>query len=72
MGSQITFDWSAGERATAARHSDAYFIYFVPFSYTLPELICPVVPLRNPIDMIQTGRLVEAPTGFRATQTPKP
>lgn len=72
VGSQITFDWSAGERATAAKHPDAYFIYFVPFSYTLPELICPVVPLRNPIDMIQAGRLIEAPTGFRVSQPPKP
>jgi hypothetical protein len=77
VGSQITFEWSVGERATATRHGDSYFIYFVPFSFTLPELASPVVLLKNPIELIRSGRLVETPSSFYVTEphsggTPSP
>lgn len=64
VGSQITFEWSVGERATATKHGDAYFIYFVPFSFTLPDLTSPVVLLKNPIELIHSGRLLETPSSF--------
>jgi hypothetical protein len=68
VGSQITFEWSVGERATATKHGDAYYIYFVPFSFTLPELTSPVVLLKNPVDLIRSGGLVETPSSFRVTE----
>jgi Domain of unknown function (DUF3883) len=70
VGSQISFEWSVGERAAASKHGDAYYIYFVPFSFALPELTAPVVLLRNPIALIQSGRLVETPNGFQVTEVP--
>ncbi len=70
VGSQITFEWSAGERATAAKQGDAYCVYFVPFSYTLPDLAAPVAILRNPIELILSGCLVETPRSFVVTEAP--
>jgi hypothetical protein len=68
VGSQITFEWSVGERATATKHGEAYFIYFVPFSFNLPELTSPVVLLKNPIELIRSGRLAETPSNFHVTE----
>lgn len=72
VGSQIAFDWSAGERATAAKQGGAYCVYFVPFSFTLPDLAAPVAILRNPIELIRSGCLVEAPRSFLVTEAPAP
>ena len=67
VGSQITFEWSTGERAIAAKQGDAYCVYFVPFSFTLPDLSAPIVILRNPIELIRSGCLVETPRSFVVT-----
>jgi hypothetical protein len=72
VGSQITFEWSAGERATAAKQGDCYCVYFVPFSFTLPDLAAPVVILRNPTELIRSGCLVETPRSFLVTEVPVP
>ncbi len=69
VGSQINFEWSTGERAAAAEHGDAYYIYFVPFSFTLPELISPVALLKNPVKLLRTGRLAERPSSFHVTES---
>ena len=68
VGSQIAFEWSAGERAAAAKHGDAYYIYFVPFSFTLPELTSSVALLKNPVELIRTGRLLEQPSSTHVTE----
>jgi hypothetical protein len=70
VGSQIAFEWSAGERAVAAKQGDAYFVYFVPLSFTLPNLAAPVAILRNPIELIRSGSLVETPRSFLVTEAP--
>jgi hypothetical protein len=49
VGSQIIFEWSEGERAKAQGEGAAFYIYFVPFSFSLPTLTAPVVIIRNPI-----------------------
>ncbi|MGA2655893.1 MAG: DUF3883 domain-containing protein [Verrucomicrobiota bacterium] len=72
VGSQITFEWSAGERAVAARLGDAYCVFFVPFSFTLPDLAAPVAILRNPIGLIGSRCLVETPRSFLVREVPSP
>jgi hypothetical protein len=70
VGSQIAFEWSAGERATASKQGDAYCVYFVPLSFTLPDLAAQVAILRNPVELIRSGGLVETPRGFLVTEAP--
>lgn len=67
VGSLVTFQWSEGERVAAKLHKRSYFIYFVPFSFFLPTLMSPVQLLRDPIEMIEAGELLEEPCGFRVT-----
>lgn len=71
VGSQVSFEWSKKEREKAAKEEDSYFIYFVPFSFSLPNLIAPMVLLRNPIKIIQSGRLTEIPSRLQVIE-PKP
>jgi len=67
IGSQIAFQWSEGEREKAHVEKGRYFIYFVPFSFSLPALSSPIIILRDPIALINSGRLIEEPCGYRVT-----
>jgi hypothetical protein len=69
VGRQVTFEWSSGERATAAEKGDAYYVYFVPFSFTLPALTAPVILIQNPLAHIASGRLVEKSASYYVTQS---
>jgi hypothetical protein len=68
VGSQIFFEWSEGERAKAQHEGAAYYIYFVPFSFSLPTLTSPVVIIRNPIAHILTGSLIEVPSNYKVME----
>lgn len=63
VGSHVVFEWSANEREKAVKEEDAFYIYFVPFSYSLPELSGSVIVIKNPILNIMLGTLQEIPTG---------
>jgi hypothetical protein len=65
VGSKIAFEWSAGEREKAEKEGEAYFIYFVPLSFTLPRLTAPIIVIKNPFLLIKEGRLFESPCSYR-------
>jgi Domain of unknown function (DUF3883) len=65
VGSKIVFEWSAGEREKSEKEGDAYFIYFVPFSFTLPRLTAPIIIIKNPFLLIKEGRLFESACSYR-------
>jgi hypothetical protein len=64
QGNQVRFEWSVGERMQAAHLRENYWIYLVPLSHMLPENYCPVLMIRNPISLVESGQLIETPTGF--------
>jgi hypothetical protein len=68
VGSHIKFDWSENERAKAASEGDAYYVYFVPFSFSLPRLTAPVVVIQNPMARVADGTLLERAVGFHVAQ----
>ena len=70
VGSQVLFEWSANERGKAAKEGDAYFVYFVPFSFSLPDLSSPVVIIKNPVSFIKSGALHETSSSYTVRETP--
>lgn len=69
VGGQIIFEWSEGERLTAKREQGAYYVYFVPFSFAVPNLDIPVVLIKNPIARIEQGMLVEFSSSYKVAET---
>lgn len=67
VGSLMTFQWSEGERESARTLKGRYFIYFLPFSFTLPAFTKSILVLQDPIAMINAGILVEEACGYRVT-----
>jgi Domain of unknown function (DUF3883) len=72
VGSKIAFEWSEAERAKARQEGSAYFIYFVPFSFSLPVLTAPVIAIRNPISKIAEGVFVEIPSNYKVREATIP
>ena len=70
VGSQVQFEWSANERDRAAMEGDTYFVYFVPFSCSLPDLFAPIIIIRNPVSLIKSGVLNETPSGYTVREKP--
>jgi hypothetical protein len=68
VGSQIVFEWSQGERAKARREGASFYIYFVPFSFSLPTLTSPIVTIKNPVAQISTGALIELPSNYKVME----
>lgn len=64
VGKAIRFEWSLREHNLASDRRDAYWIYFVPFSTVLVNRTVPIWILRDPISLIQSGRLIEVPSSF--------
>ena len=64
VGSHVQFEWSANERERAVTEGDRYFLYFVPFAFTLPDLSAPIVIIKNPVSLIKSGVLDETPSGY--------
>lgn len=68
VGSQVRFEWSANERERARTEGDAYFVYFVPFSFALPALYAPIVIIKNPLSCMRYGILKETPSAYIVVQ----
>lgn len=64
VGGAIRFEWSIREHEMAAKHGQAYWIYFVPFANVLERRTVPIWILCDPIALIHTGKLVEVPSSF--------
>ena len=72
VGSQVQFEWSDNERERATREGDTYFVYFVPFSFTLPDLSAPIIIIKNPLSFIKSGALHETPSTYLVRERSRP
>ena len=70
VGYQVQFERSANERDRAATEGDAYCVYFVPFSFTLPDLSSPIVIIKNPISFINSGDLHKSASSHAVKESP--
>lgn len=64
VGRKVSFLWSRSERKRAKELVTQYWVYFVPFSYSLPKLLAPVMTIQHPISFITSGQLIEQPVDY--------
>ena len=64
VGRKMYFIWSRSERRRAKELGGQYWIYFVPFSYSLPKSLAPIVTIQHPISFIRSGQLIEQPVNW--------
>jgi hypothetical protein len=64
VGEAIDFQWSIREHDVASKNGPAYWIYFVPFANVLQNRTVPIWILRDPIDLIRRGKLIETPSSY--------
>ncbi len=64
VGALVRFEWSNDQRRKAEEEGNSYWIYFVPLSRALPNLLRPVVMIQNPVAKISQGTFKESPSHF--------
>lgn len=71
VGKKLKFEWSEHERAIAEKLGDRYWIYFVPLSYLVNNILTSLVCIKNPIKKLKEKFLRAQPSTWSVSLTDK-